>query len=307
MILPDILPLPIDENRCVVSDFVVRVGSLVVDRAVVVFRNRVPPRSEVHVVLLGKGGQRRDIRLHRLRRIPKEILRQQRNVALPRAGLVPKLRDLLQPPRRAGEVVAAGARASVVLADVSDADSVRSLFEQVREEFGRLDVLFNNAGIGAPRKPLEDLSDDEWQSCVDTNVSGVFYCIREAFRLMKDQDPRGGRIINNGSISAHVPRPDAAPYNATKAGVCGLTKSAAVEGRKYDIACGQIDIGNALTKQTDVVSAGMMQANGSIQAEPTMDPENVAEAVVYMANLPLSANVLTMTVMATKMPFIGRG
>jgi NAD(P)-dependent dehydrogenase (short-subunit alcohol dehydrogenase family) len=230
-------------------------------------------------------------------------------VSLGRAGFSLALTDrnenLLQ--EAAGEVVAAGARASTVPSDVSDADSVRSLFEHVREEFGRLDVLFNNAGIGAPRKPLEDLSDDEWHSVIDTNLSGVFYCTREAFRLMKAQDPRGGRIINNGSISAHIPRPDAAPYNATKSAVSGLTKSAALEGRKYDIACGQIDIGNALTKQTDVVSAGMMQANGSIQAEPTMDPENVAEAVVYMANLPLSANVLTMTVMATNMPYVGRG
>jgi NAD(P)-dependent dehydrogenase (short-subunit alcohol dehydrogenase family) len=230
-------------------------------------------------------------------------------VALGRAGFSVVLADLNENTAQeaAGEVVAAGARASVVLADVSDADSVRSLFEQVREEFGRLDVLFNNAGIGAPRKPLEDLSDDEWQSCVDTNVSGVFYCIREAFRLMKDQDPRGGRIINNGSISAHVPRPDAAPYNATKAAVCGLTKSAAVEGRKYDIACGQIDIGNALTKQTYKVEEGMMQANGSMQPEPTIDPDDVADAVVYMANLPLSTNVLSLTVMATKMPYVGRG
>ncbi len=230
-------------------------------------------------------------------------------MALGRAGFSVALtdRDENTVQEAAGEVVATGARASIVLADVSDADSVRALFEQVREEFGRLDVLFNNAGIGAPRKLLEELSDEEWSSVVDTNLSGIFYCTREAFRLMKAQDPRGGRIINNGSISGHVPRPAASPYNATKAGVCGLTKSAAVEGRKYDIACGQIDIGNALTSQTYKVTEGMMQANGSMQPEPTIDPENVAEAVVYMANLPLSANVLSMTVMATNMPYVGRG
>ena len=230
-------------------------------------------------------------------------------VALGRAGFSVALADrnknrLLE---AADEVVATGASASAVPADFSDADSVRSLFEHVRVEFGRLDVLFNNAGVGAPRKPLEDLSDDEWRLVIDTNLSGVFYCIREAFRLMKAQDPRGGRIINNGSISAYVPRPNAAPYNATKSAVCALTKSAALEGRKYDIACGQIDIGNALTKQTYTLSEGMLQANGSMQAEPTMDPENVADAVVYMASLPLSANVLAMTVIATNMPYVGRG
>ena len=186
-------------------------------------------------------------------------------------------------------------------------DSVRALFETTKQVFGRLDVLFNNAGSGAPPIPLEDLSIEEWRRVVDVNLTGVFLCIREAFRLMKDQEPRGGRIINNGSISASVPRPNSAPYTATKHAITGLTKSAALDGRKYDIACGQIDIGNADTELTARMKDGVLQANGSVAPEPTMDVGHVARAVVYMASLPLDANVLFMTVMATKMPFVGRG
>jgi NAD(P)-dependent dehydrogenase (short-subunit alcohol dehydrogenase family) len=198
-------------------------------------------------------------------------------------------------------------RALPVPTDVTSPDSVRALFETTKRVFGRLDVLFNNAGSGAPPVPLEDLSIDQWQRVVDVNLTGVFLCIREAFRLMKDQDPRGGRIINNGSISASTPRPNSAPYTATKHAISGLTKSAALDGRKYDIACGQIDIGNAGTKLTARMKDGVLQANGEVVPEPTMDVAHVARAVVYMASLPLDANVLFMTVMATKMPFVGRG
>jgi NAD(P)-dependent dehydrogenase (short-subunit alcohol dehydrogenase family) len=200
-----------------------------------------------------------------------------------------------------------GARALAVPTDVTDPESVRSLFEATKRAFGRLDVIFNNAGTGAPGVPLEDLTMEAWRRVVDVNLTGVFLCIREAFRLMKDQIPRGGRIINNGSISAHVPRPNSAPYTATKHAITGLTKSAALDGRKYDIACGQIDIGNAETDLTARMKAGVPQADGSIAVEPTIDAEHVARAVVYMAGLPLDANVLFMTVMATKMPFVGRG
>ena len=173
--------------------------------------------------------------------------------------------------------------------------------------FGRLDLLFNNAGTGAPAVPLEDLTVEDWRRVVDVNLTGAFLCIREAFRLMKDQDPRGGRIINNGSISAYAPRPNSAPYTATKHAITGLTKSAALDGRIYDIACGQIDIGNAETEMTARMKTGVPQANGTIAVEPMIDPAHVARAVVYMASLPLDANVLFMTVMATKMPFVGRG
>ena len=191
--------------------------------------------------------------------------------------------------------------------DVGDPAAVRALFAKTRETFGRLDLLFNNAGSGAPPTPLEDLSYEQWQSVVDVNLTGAFLCTQEAFKIMKDQDPRGGRIINNGSISAHVPRPNSAPYTATKHAMTGLTKSTALDGRKYDIACGQIDIGNAETEMTARMKQGVPQANGTIAAEPTMDVANVSRAVVYMASLPLDANVQFMTVMATKMPYVGRG
>ena len=202
---------------------------------------------------------------------------------------------------------AAGARALAVPADVSDPASVRALFDKTREAFGRLDLLFNNAGTGAPPVHLEDLSLEQWKTVVDVNLTGVFLCTQEAFRIMKSQRPMGGRIINNGSISAHAPRPNSAPYTATKHAITGLTKSTALDGRKYDIACGQIDNGNAATEMAQPVKAGVPQANGTISVEPTMDVEHVAQAVVYMAGLPLEANVQFMTVMATKMPFIGRG
>ena len=199
------------------------------------------------------------------------------------------------------------AQTLVVPTDVSDPDSIHALFAQTRETFGRLDVLFNNAGIGAPPVPLEELPYEQWKAVVDLNLTGAFICTQEAFKIMKDQDPRGGRIINNGSISAHVPRPNSAPYTSTKHAMTGLTRSTSLDGRKYDIACGQIDIGNAETDMTAVMKRGVPQPNGSVAAEPTFDVEHVAQAVVYMANLPLDANVQFMTVMATKMPFIGRG
>ena len=198
-------------------------------------------------------------------------------------------------------------QALVVPTDVTDPDSVKNLFARTKEVFGRVDVLFNNAGISAPPLPLEDLTYDQWKSVVDVNLTGAFLCIQEAFRLMKSQVPRGGRIINNGSISAYVPRPNSAPYTATKHAITGLTRSTSLDGRKYDIACGQIDIGNADTAMAEVFKTGVPQANGTITPEPTMDTDNVARAVLYMASLPLDANVQFMTVMATKMPFIGRG
>jgi NAD(P)-dependent dehydrogenase (short-subunit alcohol dehydrogenase family) len=195
----------------------------------------------------------------------------------------------------------------LVTADVTNADSVKALFSKVKDTFGRLDLLVNNAGIGAPPVPLEDLTLEQWQSVVDTNLTGTFLCTQEAFRIMKAQDPRGGRIINNGSVSAYAPRPFSAPYTATKHAVLGLTKSTSLDGRAYDIACGQIDIGNAATDMAAKIASGILQPNGTVMAEPTIDPVHVAEAVVYMASLPLNANVLNMTVMATKMPFVGRG
>ena len=201
----------------------------------------------------------------------------------------------------------AASRALLVSTDVCDLASVRTLFAKTKERFGRLDVLFNNAGIGSPRAPLEELTYEQWQSVVDTNLTGTFLCTQQAFLLMKSQDPRGGRIINNGSVSAQVPRPNSAPYTATKHALTGLTKSTALDGRKYDIACGQIDIGNAATEPTAAMERGVPQANGSIAPEPRFDPAHVARAVVYMASLPLDANVQFMTVMATKMPYIGRG
>jgi len=195
----------------------------------------------------------------------------------------------------------------VVPTDVSDPNSVRELFAKTKEAFGRLDLLFNNAGISGRGVPLEDLTYEQWRSVVDTNLTGTFLCTQEAFKIMKSQEPRGGRIINNGSISAHSPRPNSAPYTSSKHGVTGLTKAASLDGRKYDIACGQIDIGNASTEMAEKMKKGVPQANGTIAVEATMDPADVARAVVYMASLPLDANVQFMTVMATKMPFIGRG
>ena len=198
-------------------------------------------------------------------------------------------------------------QALIVPTDVRDPASVRALFTQTKEAFGRLDVLFNNAGVSAPGIPLEDLSYEQWKAVVDTNLTGAFLCTQEAFKIMKSQDPRGGRIINNGSISAHAPRPNSAPYTATKHAMTGLTKSTALDGRKYDIACGQIDIGNALTEMASVMTRGVPQANGSVAVEAVMDVQHVARAVLHMAELPLDTNVLFMTIMATKMPFVGRG
>jgi NAD(P)-dependent dehydrogenase (short-subunit alcohol dehydrogenase family) len=200
-----------------------------------------------------------------------------------------------------------GSHAVGVSCDVSDPESVRALFARTKQAFGRLDVLFNNAGINVPGVSLEELTVQQWQSVVDTNLTGVFLCTQQAFALMKDQTPRGGRIINNGSISAYTPRPNSAAYTATKHGVTGLTKSTSLDGRKYDIACGQIDIGNAATEMTTRMAEGILQANGQVMVEPRLDLEHVVNAVLYMADLPLDANVQFMTVMATKMPFIGRG
>ncbi len=191
--------------------------------------------------------------------------------------------------------------------DVTDPAGVEALFAQAVARFGRLDVLFNNAGVGAPPVLLEDLAVEQWRTVLDTCLTGAFLCTREAFRIMKRQTPRGGRIINNGSISAQVPRPNSAPYTAAKHAITGLTKSTALDGRKYDIACGQIDIGKASTEMMATLAAGILQANGTVAAEPTMDVEHVARAVVHMASLPLDANVLFMTVMATRMPYVGRG
>ncbi len=201
----------------------------------------------------------------------------------------------------------AGDRALAVATDVSDPASVKNLFAKTKEAFGRLDLLFNNAGVNAPPVPLEDLTYEQWKSVVDINLTGAFLCTQEAFKLMKNQTPKGGRIINNGSISAHAPRPFSSPYTATKHAITGLTRSTSLDGRPYDIACGQIDIGNAATEMAARMKDGVPQANGSIAVEPLMDVENVARAIVHMASLPLDANVQFMTVMATKMPFVGRG
>jgi NAD(P)-dependent dehydrogenase (short-subunit alcohol dehydrogenase family) len=195
----------------------------------------------------------------------------------------------------------------VVPTDVGDPAAVRNLFARTKEAFGRLDLLFNNAGSSAGGTLFEDLTYEQWKTVVDANLTGTFLCSQEAFKLMKDQDPRGGRIINNGSISAHAPRPNSAPYTSTKHGITGLTKAVSLDGRKYDIACGQIDIGNADTGLATRMHAGVPQASGMIAPEPTMDVKHVAEAFLYMAKLPLDVNVQFMTVMATKMPFVGRG
>ncbi len=201
----------------------------------------------------------------------------------------------------------APARTLVVTADVTDPAAVRAAFDRTVEHFGRLDVLFNNAGAGAPAMPLEDLSVEQWKAVVDVNLNGMFYCIQNAFRVMKAQSPRGGRIINNGSISAHTPRPQSIAYTATKHAVMGLTKAASLDGRRWDIAVGQIDVGNARTELAERMTQGVQQANGEIASEPMMDVDVVGQSVLYMANLPLSANVLFHTVMATRMPFVGRG
>jgi len=200
-----------------------------------------------------------------------------------------------------------GTRAYPLASDLTDPASVAALFAAIKDRYGRLDLLFNNAGTNAPAIALEDLTVEQWKGVIDTNVTGVFLCTQEAFRLMKSQDPRGGRIINNGSISSTMPRPNSAPYTASKHAVTGLTRSTSLDGRKYDIACGQIDIGNTLTPMASRMPGGVLQADLSIRPEPTFDVKHVAEAVVFMAGLPLEANVQSITVMATKMPYVGRG
>jgi NAD(P)-dependent dehydrogenase (short-subunit alcohol dehydrogenase family) len=212
-----------------------------------------------------------------------------------------------EPLEQTAQDAAAGVRALVVPADVSRPEEVRALFAKTKEAFGRLDLLFNNAGLGAPGVPLDEITYEQWKAVVDVNLTGLFLCTQEAFKLMKAQSPRGGRIINNGSISAHAPRPNSAPYTATKHAVSGLTKSIALDGRKHDIACSQIDIGNAATDMSERMTTGVPQADGSIAVEPRIDVDHVGRAVLHMASLPLDANVLFMTLMATKMPFVGRG
>ena len=230
-------------------------------------------------------------------------------IALCEAGYAVALAGRREDPLKETAALAgeSGSRTLVVPTDVSDPSSVIALFDKTREEFGRLDVLFNNAGVNVPGIPMEDLSIEQWKTVVDINLTGVFLCSQQAIKLMKSQKPKGGRIINNGSISAHVPRPNSAPYTSTKHAITGLTRCISLEGRKHDIACGQIDIGNALTEMTQRMTEGLPQANGSVEIEPTMDVRNVASAVVYMAGLSLDANVQFMTIMATEMPFIGRG
>ena len=219
-------------------------------------------------------------------------------------ALAGRRKDMLEAVAREAKP---GARTLVVPTDVADVAAIRALFARTKEAFGRLDLLFNNAGIGAPAGPLEDLPFEQWKAVVDTNLTGSFICTQEAFKIMKDQQPRGGRIINNGSISAHAPRPGSVAYTSTKHAITGLTKTTSLDGRKYDIACGQIDVGNAETPMTARMKKGVPQPNGTIEIEPVMDVKNVANAVVYMASLPLDANVLFLTVMASKMPFVGRG
>ncbi|MEX2648950.1 MAG: SDR family oxidoreductase [Alphaproteobacteria bacterium] len=230
-------------------------------------------------------------------------------LALARAGFAVVLAGRRREPldEAASAITGAGGRALAVSADVADPDSVKALFAEATKAFGRLDLLFNNAGIGGRAVPLEDMRFEDWKQVVDINLTGPFLCTQQAFRVMKAQEPRGGRIINNGSISAHVPRPNSAPYTATKHAITGLTRATSLDGRKYGIACGQIDIGNAATPMTRRMSKGMPQADGSVKVEPTFDVEHVANAVVHIASLPLDANVQFMTIMATAMPFIGRG
>lgn len=234
------------------------------------------------------------------RAVALELARQGFNVVL--AG---RRADMLEEVAQA--VRAQGGQALAVPTDVSREESVAALFTAVGQHYGHLDLLFNNAGVNAPGIPFEDLSSQDWRRVVDTNLTGAFLCAQAAFRMMKEQDPRGGRIINNGSIAAHAPRPGGAPYTATKHAITGLTKSISLDGRKYDIACGQIDIGNAMTNMAQRMSRGVMQANGEVAVEPMMDVQHVATSVACMANMPLDANVQFMTVMATNMPFVGRG
>ena len=215
-----------------------------------------------------------------------------------------RLQPLEETKAEAGE---AGSRVLVVPTDLADRDAIKALFARTHEAFGRLDVLFNNAGLSAPRIPMEDLAYEEWKRVVDVNLTGAFLCTQEAIKIMKSQDPTGGRIINNGSISANTPRPDSVAYTATKHAMTGLTKSTSLDGRKYKIACGQIDIGNAQTPMTARMRGGVPQANGTTMVEPTFDIDHVAQAVAYMANLPLDTNVLFMTIMANDMPYVGRG
>ena len=222
-----------------------------------------------------------------------------------RVALAGRRQELLE--KAVSDAGATKDNALAIPTDVANPESVRALFAKTKAAFGRLDVLFNNAGVGAPPVNMEDLTFEQWKNVVDINLTGVFLCTQEAIRLMKDQTPRGGRIINNGSISAHAPRPNSAPYTATKHAITGLTKSTSLDGRKYDIACGQIDIGNAHTELAARMASGVPQANGQIAIEPLMDVAHVASSVVYMASLPLDANVQFLTVMATKMPFVGRG
>jgi NAD(P)-dependent dehydrogenase (short-subunit alcohol dehydrogenase family) len=222
-----------------------------------------------------------------------------------RVALAGRRKEMLE--QTASQAGPAAKSTLIVPTDVGKPGEVQALFARIRDSFRRLDVLFNNAGGNAPGVPFEDLPFEKWQSVVDVNLTGMFLCAQAAFRMMKDQDPRGGRIINNGSISAHTPRPGSAPYTATKHGVTGLTKTISLDGRPYDIACGQVDIGNAISPMTERMAQGVRQANGTTAPEPRMDPVHVGNAVVFMANLPLDVNVLTLTIMATKMPFVGRG
>ena len=230
-------------------------------------------------------------------------------LALAKAGWHVAVTGRRQQPleETAREIVALDRRALALPCDVGDPQAVKALFAKTSEAFGRLDLLFNNAGAGAPAIPMEELSYAQWKAVVDVNLTGAFLCAQGAISIMKNQTPKGGRIINNGSISAHAPRPNSAPYTATKHAITGLTKSIALDARQHDIACGQIDIGNALTDMARKMTLGVPQADGRIAIEPTIDPAQVGDAIVHMASLPLSANILTMTIMATKMPFVGRG
>lgn len=222
-----------------------------------------------------------------------------------KVAMVGRRKEMIDAAAR--EVDASGSNVLAIPTDIGDPKAVAALFEQVRAKWGRLDLLVNNAGVGAPAIPLEELTAEHWNAVVASNLSGAFFCTQQAFKIMKAQKPHGGRIINNGSISATTPRPHSSPYTATKHAITGLTKATALDGRPFDIACGQIDIGNATTEMTAKMATGVLQADGSTAVEPTIDAKHIADAVSYMASLPLNANVLTMTVMATQMPFVGRG